>query len=256
MSSIITQPINDEYEFIQYNFQLRLIHSIKDDLYQMQSIINSCQSDKRAQDWFDNKSTQELLDEMRKGEFSPSQVLYENRQNLPMGLRGYYINRLLVNHVAMWCSPRYSIHIMRLLDNYFEQQRIKLQTQINEQLTQINNLKSRAVPNKREHDYIYFIWKETLTDDDLNVKLHLIRRHKEYFRKIKLHYYNPEERWYYRDNLPISMSINNDIKNIIYENFHTDEASINGNTITINKEILDDLHEMIEQYFNEFQDII
>ena len=58
------EKINDEYEYIQYNEKLRLIHSIKDDMYQMQSIIKACNSKKPCKDWFRNQSTQELLDEM------------------------------------------------------------------------------------------------------------------------------------------------------------------------------------------------
>ena len=73
MNTIVT-PINAEYEFIQYNEQLRIIHSINDDFYQMQSIINSCQSNKPCKDWFRNQSTQEILDELRKGEFPPRKI--------------------------------------------------------------------------------------------------------------------------------------------------------------------------------------
>ena len=56
------EKINDEYEYIQYNEKLRLIHSIKDDMYQMQSIIASCNSKKQGKHWFDNKSTQEFIE--------------------------------------------------------------------------------------------------------------------------------------------------------------------------------------------------
>ena len=109
-------------------------------------------------------------------------------------------------------------------------------------------------PINREYDYKYLIWLEQIPDDNANVKLHLIRRHKDYFNRVQQHYNNPDERWFFRENLPISMTINLDIKNIIRENFDETEANINGNTITINREILDDLHEMIETYFNEFQE--
>ena len=261
MTSIV-EPINADYEYIQYNEQLRIIHSIKDDMYQMQSIINSCHSNKPARHWFQNQSSKELLEHINaSGGISPDEKLYENRPNLPNELRGIYIHRLLVNHIAIWASPSYAWNIMKLLDSYFEQQRIQLQNQITEQQNQIteqqnqiNNLSSRAVPNQREHDYKYLIWKEDIPDDFENVKLHLVRRHKDYFYKVREHFNNPEQRWFYRDELPISMSINNDIKNIVRENFDEIEAQIIGNTIIINREILDDLHEMIENYFDEFQD--
>ena len=261
MNTSIVEPINDEYEYIQYNEQLRIIHSKSDDFYQMQSIIDACHSNKRANKWFENDSTKELLKEMQEAEKCSLQNLYENRSNLPIGLRGYYVNRLLVNHITIWSSPKYSYYILKLLDSYFEQQRIQLQNQINEKQNQlnekqnqINNITPRVVPNYRERDYIFFVWKEAIPYDNTYVKLHLIRRHKDYFNKVRQHYDNPNENWFFRENLPISMSCNNDIKNIVKENFDNDGAIINGNTIIIERDILDDLHELIETYFNEFQD--
>ena len=62
---IVHEAINEEYEWIQYNKQLRLIRSVKDDMYQMQSILTACfaPDNKKPQDWFRNQSTIELLNE-------------------------------------------------------------------------------------------------------------------------------------------------------------------------------------------------
>ncbi|KAK8840129.1 hypothetical protein M9Y10_031067 [Tritrichomonas musculus] len=196
----------------------------------MQSIINSCHSNKLCKDWFRNQSTQELLNEMEGRGIPPP----SKRMNLSPGLQGYYVHKYLVNSIAMWASPRYSYYIMKLLDDYFNQQRNQLQIQI-------NNLSNRTVPNNREHDYKYLIWLEQIPNDNANVKLHLIRRHKDYFNSVRSHYDDLNERWFFKENLPISMSCNNDIKNIIRENFDETEANINGNVVTINREILDDL---------------
>ena len=70
------EKINDEYEYIQYNEKLRLIHSIKDDMYQMQSIIKACNSKKQGKHWFDNKSTQEFI-ENASGRILPDEKLHE-----------------------------------------------------------------------------------------------------------------------------------------------------------------------------------
>ena len=66
MSTIIREPINSEYEYIQYNKKLRIIHSIDDDMYQVKSIIEACHSDKLSKDWYRNQETQELLNAFRK----------------------------------------------------------------------------------------------------------------------------------------------------------------------------------------------
>ena len=241
-----TQPINDDYEFIQYNEQLRIIHSIKDDMYQVQSIINACHSKKRVNDWFESKSTKEIIDEMGKNptaEISALDKIYEKRDDLPNGLRGYYINRLLVNNVAMYASPRYSIYIMKLLDSHFETERQDL-------IEEIRQKKPRLVPSNKEHNYKYLIYKETI--DGEYTLLHLVRRNKKTFRAVSRHN-NDEERFIFKDNLPIAMTPNEDIKEIVKNNFPKREYVINGCNITIKNERLERLHELIEEYFDEFQ---
>ena len=47
-TAIVHEAINEEYEYIQYNKQLRLIRSVKDDMHQMQSIMNALRSTKQA----------------------------------------------------------------------------------------------------------------------------------------------------------------------------------------------------------------
>ena len=65
-NTIVHEVINDEYEWIQYNNHLRIIRSVNDDMYQMQSIINACYSNKQSYHWFENQSTIEILDEFMK----------------------------------------------------------------------------------------------------------------------------------------------------------------------------------------------
>ncbi|KAI5513874.1 KilA, N-terminal/APSES-type HTH, DNA-binding family, partial [Trichomonas vaginalis G3] len=125
--AIVHEAINEEYEYIQYNKQLRLIRSVKDDMYQMQSIMNALRSTKQAYHWFENQQTKELLEEFphmiaslgKPGEEIP----YENRKNLAPGLKGYYVHRLLVNAVAMWASPRYACYIFMMLDELYKAER-------------------------------------------------------------------------------------------------------------------------------------
>ena len=237
-----TQPINNDYEYIQYNNQLRIIHSTKDDMYQMQSIITACKSKKNAFHWFENKTTQELLENASLG-IPMNEKLYENRPNLSNNLKGTYVHRLLVNHVAMWASPRYAWDIMKLLDSYFERERMSLIDQINEQ-------QPRLVPINKEHNYKYLIWKEQNTNN--TTILHLVRRNNKTFRQISNHN-NDAERFFYKENLPIAMSPNEDVKDIVRNNFPKINYTINGSSIIIDNECLDRLRDLIETYFNEFQ---
>ena len=241
-----TQPINNDYEYIQYNEHLRIVHSIKDDMYQVQSIITACHSKKRVNDWFESKTTKEIIDEMGKSstaEISALVKIYEKRDELPNGLRGFYINRLLVNNVAMWASPRYSIYIMKLLDSHFERERQDL-------IEEIQQKKPRLVPSNKEHNYKYLIWKET--NDAENTILHLVRRNKRTFRAVSTHN-NENERFIFKDNLPIAMSPNEDIKELVKNNFPRNDYTINGCNIIIKNERLEQLHTLIDEYFNQFQ---
>ena len=237
-----TQPINDDYEYIQYNNQLRIIHSIKDDMYQMQSIIIACKSKKNAFHWFENKTTQELLENASLG-IPMNEKLYENRQNLSNELRGTYVHRLLVNHIAMWASPRYSWFIMKLLDSTFERERQDL-------IEEIRQKQPRLVPVNKSHSYKYLIYKEPINNED--TILHLVRRNKKTFRAVSRHN-NDEERFIFKENLPIAMTPNEDIKELVKNNFLRREYIINGCTITIKNDNLDRLHELVEEYFENFQ---
>ncbi|KAK8836153.1 hypothetical protein M9Y10_039966 [Tritrichomonas musculus] len=247
MNSTIVTSINDEYEYLQYNEQLRIIHSISDDMFQIKSIIDSCHSNKRVNDWFRNQSTQEILNEMTSTGFPALEKLYEKRDDLPIELRGYYVHRLLVNQIAMWASPRYSIHIMKLLDSYFERQRNQLKEQI-------ENLTLRAVPEGRQFDYVFFIWRESISNSITRCKLHLVRRHIDSFSKMRNHFDNPDENWFYRDHLPVSMTCNRDIKNLIRENFNENEMLIDNCVIYAQIDLLEQLYDLITLYFTEFQE--
>ncbi len=83
-----TQPINNDYEYIQYNEHLRIIHSKQDDMYQMQSIINACNSNKLAYHYFENQSTKDVLDEfeLEKSTLGIPRLekSYEKRDDLPV----------------------------------------------------------------------------------------------------------------------------------------------------------------------------
>ena len=244
----IVEKINDEYEYIQYNEKLRLIHSIKDDMYQMQSIIKSCNSNKKVNDWFRNQSTQEILDEMEgTGIPAPSK-----RMELKPGLQGIYVHRLLVNHIAMWASPKYSVYIMQLLDSYFAKQRDEMQNQIDNQQKIIDEQKPRMVPKGKQNNYKYMIWKEDINKNDY-IRLHLVRRNtKSFYELSKI--MKSDACWLYKNDLPIVMTPNEDIKKIIKNNFNGEEAIVKGCNIDIKTELLDKLKGLIMNYFDTYQD--
>ena len=252
--AIVSEPINDDYEWVQYNSKLRIIHSIKDDYFQMQSILTTCNApdNKKAADWFENQSTKELLHEISLGrEKATLKKPYENRQNLPIGLRGYYIHRLLVNAVAMWASPRYAWYIMILLDDLFAKEREEMQKVIETKDEEIKERIPRSVPIHKERNYKYMIYTEDVNDSEL-IKLNLVRRNNRTFSavaKIK----NSDKCWFFRENLPISMTPNEDVKDIVRKSFAGADYEIKGTTIIIYKNHLPLLHKKISLYFDTFR---
>ena len=295
--SIEHEAICDGYEYIWYNRKLRLIHSIDDDMYQMQSIINACVSRKQAKDWLKNDSTISiicaLMHEIGKnqiqmenalsqmgpsvpgptasgGEFSPSQMRPENEVILTTAsgatvecmqsvinnridgvnpkVKGYYVHRLLVNHVAMWACPQYAIYVSFLLDNLFAQERESLKTTITEQ-------QPRMVPARKEKNYKYMIWKEEPTDEALTdyIILHLVRRNNHVFRQVSKIQKDENKCWFYRENLPIAMTPNDDVKDLIRQLLPNTDYRINGTVVVVRKEHLETLHREITNYFDNFQ---
>ncbi|EAY13300.1 hypothetical protein TVAG_164090 [Trichomonas vaginalis G3] len=286
---IVHEAINEEYEYIQFNKQLRLIRSVKDDMYQMQSILTACfaPDTKKPQDWFRNQSTQELLSEaqrdilfsenseeqrvggkpqspklyenseeqrVRKKPQSPK--LYENREKLPNGLRGYYVHRLLVNAVAMWASPRYAWNIYRLLDEIHRQEREEMENKLEAKDKSIQKRIPRSVPKGKEKNYKYMIYTEEMENEEDKdmVMLHLVRRNnKSFYDLAKI--YKSDRNWFYRENLPISMTPNEDVKQIVQDTLPQTHYDMKGCTILTFKEDLPLLKEKITEYFDNFKQV-
>ena len=100
-TTLVHEAINNDYEWIQYNEKLNIIRSINDDMYQMKSIIKACNSNKQVTRWIEQAKNDGILDEMRSVQKCTDPEVAENRTNLPNELKGHYVNRLLVNSVAM-----------------------------------------------------------------------------------------------------------------------------------------------------------
>ncbi|EAX83750.1 hypothetical protein TVAG_187060 [Trichomonas vaginalis G3] len=284
---IVHEAINEEYEYIQYNKQLRLIRSVKDDMYQMQSILTACfaPDTKLPKDWFRNQSTQELLseaqrdilfsenseeqrvgkkpqspklyensEEQRVGKKPQSPKLYENRENLPNGLRGWYVHRLLVNNVAQWASARYSWYVCKLLDELHRQEREEMENKLEAKDKTIQKRIPRSVPKGKEKNYKYMIYTEEMENEEDRdmVMLHLVRRNnKSFYDLAKI--YKSDRNWFYRENLPISMTPNEDVKQIVQDTLPQTHYDIKGCTILTFKEDLPLLKEKITEYFDNFK---
>ncbi|EAX89818.1 hypothetical protein TVAG_085930 [Trichomonas vaginalis G3] len=257
-TAIVHEAISEEYEWVQYNKQLRLIRSVKDDMYQMQSILNTLRSTKQAYHWFENQQAQELLEEfphMFATLGKPRvEIPYENRKNLPNGLRGWYVHRLLVNAVAMWASPRYACYIFMMLDEIHRQEREELENKLEAKDKSVQKRIPRSVPKGKEKNYKYMIYTEEMENEEDRdmVMLHLVRRNnKSFYDLAKI--YKSDRNWFYRENLPISMTPNEDVKKIVQDTLPQTHYDMKGCTILTFKEDLPLLKEKITEYFDNFK---
>ena len=94
------------------------------------------------------------------------------------------------------------------------------------------------------------IWQENYVEKTL---LHLVRRNSNGFRDMNKIRKDPNLCWFYRENLPITMDINHDVKELIKNNFPGKDYEMSGNAILILTDDLPQLHELITNYFNEHQ---
>ncbi|EAX77957.1 hypothetical protein TVAG_373520 [Trichomonas vaginalis G3] len=226
----------------------------------MQSILNALRSTKQAHHWFENQQTKELLEEfphMFATRGKPRvEIPYENRKNLLNGLRGWYVHRLLVNAVAMWASPRYACYIFMMLDEIHRQEREELENKLEAKDKNIQKRIPRSVPKGKEKNYKYMIYTEEMENEEDKdmVMLHLVRRNnKSFYDLAKI--YKSDRNWFYRENLPISMTPNEDVKQIVQDTLPQTHYDIKGCTILTFKEDLSLLKEKITEYFDNFKQV-
>ncbi|EAX81484.1 hypothetical protein TVAG_023890 [Trichomonas vaginalis G3] len=246
---IVHEAINEEYEWVQFNKQLRLIRSVKDDMYQMQSILTACfaPDTKHADDWFELNSTHELLSEFEHVELKK---MYQDRQNLPSHLKGIYVHKFLVSSIAMWASPRYAWYVCKLLDELCTKQR-------EDMMKEDKNIQKRiprSVPKGKNYKYMIYTEEMENEEDRDMVMLHLVRRNnKSFYDLAKI--YKSDRNWFYRENLPISMTPNEDVKQIVQDTLPQTHYDIKGCTILTFKEDLPLLKEKITEYFDNFKQV-
>ena len=182
------------FEWYQYNDDLRIIHSVEDDMFHAGSIVRALGSTKVVKDWLRNKQTTELISGFESiGEFSHRRLSDEKPQfNNIKCIRGTYIHRLLVNHFAMWISPRYAYRISLILDDHFELQRKnkeidRLNANIAEKQSTIDDLRKilkdmdkRSRKQDRKLDRLLDVNDELqCTMDRTNTQLDTIQTHIE-----------------------------------------------------------------------------
>ena len=261
----VHQSINNEYEWIQYNSDLRIIRSINDDMYQCKSILSALDvADKEVNNWIRNKQTQELLasydEKPLDREFAVLAKTHEIRNDVAIELRGYYIHRKLVPIFAMWANVRYARKIIDLLDNIFDEERKEMEealeskdTVILNQATLLTDAKPRKVAAGFEKDYVIAIKFVPEYDTPKFTALHIRRRHKSTFRAVAKEY-TEDSTFMIREGLTNAMSCTYALKMKLWKGIPFHERVLKGSLLLIDPLYIDEAFEILETTFNEYQE--
>ena len=160
------KPITENLEYYEYNDELKLVHLIKEDMFQCKSILNSLKSNKQTNEWLRNENTKRLINGFKRiREFSDTDKLIKKiPKTIGSTTDGYYIHRLLVNHFAMWINVEYAYKISLILDEHFENLRLRKEVEekkgcihelkelIRTQNTKIDNLENKIDEQSKKID--------------------------------------------------------------------------------------------------------
>lgn len=123
----IYQPINEDYEYVQYNSELLLIHHLESDLYQLESLLDNFPIDLTADDVLSDPEIQDVIEkvnDLSETELLPSVVAFQDleqlndedfeeyryqNEDLFERLNGIYVHKFLINIIAMKYSTDYLI---------------------------------------------------------------------------------------------------------------------------------------------------
>jgi hypothetical protein len=129
LSSIIQEPINDEYGWGCYG-DFRVIIRSKDGFINATKLC-ALHKSKRFDHWLANKGSQQLIEYMKAVPRIPGTDITQTVEggNLPL-ITGTYVHPHLAPHIASWVSPEFAVKVSQIVNNYIvrdykEQVRVK-----------------------------------------------------------------------------------------------------------------------------------
>lgn len=116
MQDIIFENINDTFSYGLYG-------DIKVIIMKSNGYINAtnlCKlSNKRFDNWLQNKNSQELINELSSPGIPGDETLITITGGAKECTRGTYVNPLLIPHISSWASPKFAIKISKIINEYF-----------------------------------------------------------------------------------------------------------------------------------------
>lgn len=106
----------NNYKLVLFDNKLPIIKSVKDNMYQIQSIIDAVGSSKQDKYYFTNEINHEIqkayMNKVLSKTLFELPKLYEVRDNIPHEYKGIYIHHDLVRSVGYWASGKYALDLL------------------------------------------------------------------------------------------------------------------------------------------------
>lgn len=140
--------IDEQYEYYQYD-STKIVHDFKNDLFNVNSIIESVQSDKTVEDWLVK------TDELREAITQDMEKDFQEILMITGPFPGYYVTKAFVPVIANWANPIHAIHVIYLLHEIDE---IKISIQGFQLLCRTEEVKKWKTKFNSQREYFYLIF--------------------------------------------------------------------------------------------------
>jgi hypothetical protein len=158
MSSLILREVNDKYHYVQY-LRLEVLVSKEDDYMNMTKVVSNFETKngnpKDLHLWFRTTNSEELVEAVRISIQLPgkSPQPYYSITDGPNDLRGTYCHKLLVPHIASWCSAKFAIEVSEIINRYVEHMgNLTMITLTNQHDKTISEIRSQSEQQKIQYE--------------------------------------------------------------------------------------------------------
>lgn len=115
-------PLNKNFEYVQFNPDLKLIRCKTDGLYQAKSIADCLNPSYKTRNWFKEKENQKYIQHiLQQSKIKDESIIHHVKYNVPEELKGHYINEIFIYLIAFDCNEEYKKLFMNALNEYRKQ---------------------------------------------------------------------------------------------------------------------------------------
>ena len=171
IDALLTKPHPkhpEDYEIFIYSKDLKLTRDKHNGMYHATGIAKQLGDESKVKHidrFFKSENFMEMIEGFCKEGGYERDQLYVKTQTGPRDMKGYWIHELLVEQLAMWCSPSYTYKVMLLLKKIREQEREQLAKELKEWEVEFDDLYKEKEELRKDVDVLVKDLNEK--DDDI-----------------------------------------------------------------------------------------